>query len=86
MLAEYSTNDNPLNQVVVWDKIIERQSDALLHEDNVFVKYALIDQTTMQRNSSVSLRLVWDHMPLTGRLFMESDSSGAYFQLPGVYK
>lgn len=33
-----------LNQVIIWDKIIESPSDALIKETNEFVKYALIDQ------------------------------------------
>jgi hypothetical protein len=33
-----------LNQVVIWDKIIETKKDAKLTHMNEFVKYALIDQ------------------------------------------
>ena len=34
----------PLNQVIIWDKIITAKKDAKLKLTNEFVKYALIDQ------------------------------------------
>lgn len=34
----------PLNQVIIWDKIITSKDAALIKETNEFVKYALIDQ------------------------------------------
>ena len=34
----------PLNQVIIWDKIIKSPNEAFLRETNEFVKYALIDQ------------------------------------------
>lgn len=55
-----------LNQVVIWDKFIEFKKDAKLALSNEFVKYALIDQGYELRGKEVSLRLVWDHMPITG--------------------
>ena len=72
-------------QVIIWDSIIEWPEHAQLLQENIFVKYALIDQVAELRNTSVSLRLVWDHMPLTGRLFMRT-SQTSNFTLPGKYK
>lgn len=34
----------PLNQVIIWDKIVTSKEGAWLKETNEFVKYALIDQ------------------------------------------
>ena len=34
----------PLNQVIIWDKIVKSPKEAHLKEINEFVKYALIDQ------------------------------------------
>jgi hypothetical protein len=34
----------PLNQVIIWDKIIQSPNEARLKLTNEFVKYALIDQ------------------------------------------
>ena len=44
VVAEYESEANPLNQVIIWDKIITAKKDAKLRLNNEFVKYALIDQ------------------------------------------
>jgi len=85
VVAEYKSKTNPLNQVVVWDKVIERKEDAKIHLNKATVEYGLTDQGTELRNTTVNLRLVWDHMPLTGRLFMEGHSASS-FKLPGRYQ
>jgi len=40
----YSTLPQPLNQVIIWDKIVTTKDTAWLKMENEFVKYALIDQ------------------------------------------
>ncbi|CAM9509838.1 unnamed protein product [Chrysoparadoxa australica] len=85
VVAEYASETNPVNQVILWDKIIQRPEDAHLKNKNVFIKYGLIDQGQELRNNSVTLKMYWDHMPLTGRLFVDSDSKEP-FVLPGEYK
>ncbi|KAH8064441.1 hypothetical protein JL722_1313 [Aureococcus anophagefferens] len=84
VLAEYYTESNVLNQVILWDKIVTSEEEARLDERNVYVKYALIDQTNELRNTSVNYLLVWDHMPVTGRLFMERET-GSTSMLPKEY-
>uniref|UniRef100_A0A7S2SN40 Signal peptidase complex subunit 3 n=1 Tax=Rhizochromulina marina TaxID=1034831 RepID=A0A7S2SN40_9STRA len=84
VVAEYRTKTNPLNQVVLWDRIIERAEDAVIAEDVAQMEYGLIDYGTELRNTTVNLRLVWDHMPITGRLFMDSLPTSS-FKLPGQY-
>jgi hypothetical protein len=37
------------------------------------------------RNKTVSLRLMWDHMPITGRLY-NGDERMSPFTLPSKYK
>ncbi len=105
----------PLNQVIIWDKIVTSKDTAWLQEKNEFVKYALIDQGQelrsaicmccmavlcgsyqlefigppfsdyAYRNKTVSLRLMWDHMPVTGRLY-NGDERKSSFTLPSKYK
>lgn len=43
LTAEYKTNDNELNQVVLWDKIILRGENALLDYKNMNTKYYFWD-------------------------------------------
>ncbi len=44
VVAEYKSEENVLNQVIVWDKIISSVETANLRESNEHVKYALVDQ------------------------------------------
>lgn len=85
VVAEYESKANPLNQVIIWDKIVKSPAEAVLNYPNEFVKYALIDQGAELRNKTVTLKLMFDHMPLTGRLYngVEGEST---FTLPGKYQ
>jgi|EP00970_Alexandrium_tamarense_P019792 signal peptidase complex subunit 3 len=90
VVATYKTDTNPKNQVVLWDRIIEASSPAsskILKEDNVFVKYGLIDQGNELRGKEVELSLMWDHMPLTGTLYMgqQAEGTASKFTLPAEY-
>ena len=73
------------------DKIIENiDSDAGKHiqEENVFVKYALVDQGNELRGKDVTLKLMWDHMPITGFVYMDEQvkDTTTTFELPVEYK
>lgn len=86
VVAEYASEECPYNQVVVWDQIIKSSGEADLHDDNVFSKYALVDHGMGLRGTNVTLKLYWDHMPLTGSLFINSGSSArSSFVLPKKY-
>eukprot|EP00640_Fibrocapsa_japonica_P006167 CAMPEP_0113937606 /NCGR_PEP_ID=MMETSP1339-20121228/4194_1 /TAXON_ID=94617 /ORGANISM="Fibrocapsa japonica" /LENGTH=124 /DNA_ID=CAMNT_0000940441 /DNA_START=241 /DNA_END=615 /DNA_ORIENTATION=+ /assembly_acc=CAM_ASM_000762 len=88
VVAEYATKTNPFNQVILWDKIVQSPEEARIKEPKVFVKYALIDQGPELRSNNVTLKLYWDHMPLTGRLYMHDsigDAKANEFQLPDEY-
>lgn len=90
VVASYQTDRNPNNEIVLWDKIVEATDgpDAkIITQDNIFVKYALLDQGDELRGKEIELKLMWDHMPLTGALFMgEQDSSLTRFTLPIDYR
>jgi len=91
VVAEYKTDKNPKNQIVLWDKIVEAtspQEAKIIKQDNIFVKYALVDQGRDLRGEDVKLQLMWDHMPLTGNLYMgEQDySKTSSFTLPYEYR
>ncbi len=88
-----------LNQVIVWDKIIPSVKAAKLLESNEHVKYSLVDaeadlrctyslQAFMSniifRGKSITLRLMWDHMPITGRLYTGTDGNST-FTFPKKY-
>jgi signal peptidase complex subunit 3 len=58
----------------------------VIKEDNIIVKYALVDQGAELRGKEVELKLMWDHMPLTGGLFMAESTNTSKFTLPVEYK
>ncbi|KAK3240214.1 hypothetical protein CYMTET_49935 [Cymbomonas tetramitiformis] len=68
LAAEYSTPQNQLNQVSLWDRIIEHEDDAVLKLPYVRNKYKLIDQGRNLRGKAVNLTLSWNIMPVSGRL------------------
>jgi len=91
VVAEYATETNPRNQIILWDKIVEATDpdDAkVLKQDNIFVKYALVDQADELRGKDVQLQLHWDHMPLTGSLHQDSQGreTMSTFTLPEEYQ
>lgn len=76
---------------MIWDKIIEAvddDKDKIIDQDNVFVKYALVDQGDELRGKDVTLQLMWDHMPITGLLYMgeQSTKETTQFSLPAEYQ
>lgn len=82
--AEYTSTSNVRNQMVLWDRIITRRKDARLKLKNERSEYFLSDQHDELRDAEVRLTLLWDIMPLTGRLFMH-ELNGTTFQMPTVY-
>lgn len=86
-MAEYETSGRK-NHVVLWDKIVEAGDEKVIDEENVFVKYALVDKGDALRGTDVKLQLQWDHMPITGLLFMDGQPMEATssFTLPFEYK
>mmetsp|Transcript_37057 Transcript_37057/g.44799 ORF Transcript_37057/g.44799 Transcript_37057/m.44799 type:complete len:191 (-) Transcript_37057:499-1071(-) len=68
LAAEYTAENNKLNQVSLWDRIIENQEDAVLNLPYVRNKYKLIDQGHNLRGRELNLTLFWNIMPFTGRL------------------
>lgn len=89
VVATYETKRNPVNQVVLWDKIVEAvdgPENMVFTKDNIYCKYALIDQRGGGlRGKDVTLSLVWDHMPLTGSIHMDKSVYNSTFTLPESY-
>ena len=91
VVASYKSDKNSLNHVVLWDKIVENTDPAeakIIKQDNIVVKYALVDQGNDLRGRDVELQLMWDHMPVTGTLYMgqQDKDTTTSFTLPYDYK
>ena len=88
MVAIYETAGRT-NEVVLWDKIVEADDKKHLKETNTFVKYALVDKRGgVLQGKDVTLQLQWDHMPITGLLFLDKQpmDTASHFVLPTEYK
>lgn len=68
VVAEYSTEKNEVNQVVIWDVIIQTKEQAHIQRKNENVEYALVDQGEGLKNNNVTFRFGWDVTPITGLL------------------
>jgi signal peptidase complex subunit 3 len=91
VVASYETPSKTINDVVIWDKIIENidtSENKHIRQENVFVKYALVDQGNELRGKDVTLKLMWDHMPITGFVYMDEQDKATTttFELPVEYE
>lgn len=85
LVAEYKTDDDRLHEVVIWDRIVMSKEKMILKETNEFVKYPLVARGPDLRGRDVTLKLKWDHMPITGNVYFESNGNST-FSLPSKYK
>jgi signal peptidase complex subunit 3 len=86
--AEYETEANTLNQVVVWDQIISHPSQAWIRSSSVANKYSLTDQGYGLRANNVTLALNWNTVPSTGLLLLHhghEKSQMHTFDVPDSY-
>ncbi|CAO1294546.1 unnamed protein product [Diamesa tonsa] len=69
LTAEYQTENNELNQVVLWDKIILRGENAMLDFKNMNTKYYFWDDGNgLRGHKNVTLTLSWNIIPNAGLL------------------
>eukprot|EP01026_Neomeris_dumetosa_P001207 TRINITY_DN1029_c0_g1_i1.p2 TRINITY_DN1029_c0_g1~~TRINITY_DN1029_c0_g1_i1.p2 ORF type:complete len:173 (-),score=10.36 TRINITY_DN1029_c0_g1_i1:263-781(-) len=71
--AEYETDLNRLNQIVLWDRIITYK-DAAYVKSKVRQKYHFEDQGANLRGKEFNLTLVWNVMPKVGLLFEQKET------------
>merc|ERR1712224_1067568 len=87
LVAEYSTPDNVLNEVVVDDFIIVNKSSAHIEKDPGYTKYPISDKGYALRGNNITFKLYWDVMPITGFLHLDHvPAMDGVFQLPKEYR
>ncbi|CAI9284481.1 hypothetical protein Lser_V15G22326 [Lactuca serriola] len=84
LAAEYGTPKNAMNQVSLWDGIIQLKEDAKF-STKVKNKYRFIDQGSNLRGRDINLTLHWHIMPKTGKMFADKLVVTG-FQLPHSYR
>lgn len=57
-----------LNEVVLWDVIVQSKEQALISRRNEAIEYLLVDQGQGLRDNDVTFRIEWDRTPITGLL------------------
>jgi signal peptidase complex subunit 3 len=87
LIACYSTNEFQLNEMIVWDKIIDRREDAIVYYPRLYNKYPLIDFENGLRNRTVTFKLNWSITPFAGRVVMCYSNSNHWinYTLPEEY-
>ncbi|XP_019438924.1 PREDICTED: signal peptidase complex subunit 3B-like [Lupinus angustifolius] len=84
LAAEYETKKNALNQISLWDGIIQSKEHAKFwtHTSN---KYRFIDQGSNLRGKKFNLTMHWHVMPKTGKMLADKIVIPGY-RLPEEYR
>ncbi|XP_060692606.1 signal peptidase complex subunit 3-like [Hemiscyllium ocellatum] len=86
LTAEYATAKNKLNQVILWDKILQRGENTRLNLQNMSPKYLLLDDGNGLIGNNVSLSLSWNIVPNAGILYLIPASGHKVIPLPEKYE
>ncbi|NXE24516.1 SPCS3 peptidase, partial [Ardeotis kori] len=85
--AEYSTKNNALNQVVLWDKIVLRGDNPRLFLKDMKSKYFFFDDGNgLKGNRNVTLTLSWNVVPNAGILPLVTGSGHVSVPFPDSYE
>jgi len=86
LVAEYSTPSNPVNQVVLWDKIILRGESPVIDVSSANPKYYFWDDGNgLLGNENVTLVLRWNVIPNAGYLPLVQASGSTTVKFPSSY-
>ncbi|KAL6068420.1 Signal peptidase complex subunit 3 [Balamuthia mandrillaris] len=84
LTAEYKSAKNEVNQIVLWDRIIQTKEDSLLHLQKERIEYPLVDQGHHLLGNEVRFYFSWDITPITG--ILQKASKGEHLlTLPSDY-
>ncbi|KAB0398284.1 hypothetical protein E2I00_001793 [Balaenoptera physalus] len=85
--TEYSTKNNALNQVVLWDKIVLRGDNPKLLLKDMKTKYFFFDDGNgLKGNRNVTLTLSWNVVPNAGILPLVTGSGHVSVPFPDTYE
>lgn len=81
LTCEYKNPDFPVNQLIVWDRIIKSRDAALLELGNANPKYWLVDIQDKLNSQKVNYSLHWNIVPYVG-IFLWGVSGSVPVKLP----
>ncbi|CAB4394712.1 signal peptidase 22 kDa subunit [Rhizophagus irregularis] len=82
VVAEYETKSHELNQVVLWDSIIQSKEDAHIKEDKVRNENEFVDITPKFGEVKANYSIYWDLMPYVGYLMSGKIEPNQSFSFP----
>ncbi|XP_031843448.1 signal peptidase complex subunit Spase22-23 [Nomia melanderi] len=86
LTAEYQTENNDFNQVILWDKIVLRGDKAALEFKTMNTKYYFWDDGNgLRGNKNVTLTLSWNIIPNAGLLPGVNAYGSHTFAFPSAY-
>jgi len=85
LVAEYESEDNVLNQSVLWDKIVMRGDKVKIDLNRASPKYFFFDDKNNMRSNTVKLSLHWNVVPNAGLLPNRVGSGSVPVKLPQSY-
>ncbi|KAL4001879.1 Signal peptidase subunit family protein [Acanthocheilonema viteae] len=86
LVAEYSTPKTPLNQIVLWDKVLRRGEWSKVHEENITPKYYFMDDgMNLLNHKNVTLVLRWNVVPNVGYLATAQGEGQYRVEFPSNY-
>lgn len=86
LTAEYQTSKNEVNQVVLWDKIIQRGDNAVLDYQSMNTKYYFWDDGNgLRANNNITLTLAYNVIPNAGTLPKIRGDGTHRFEFPDEY-
>lgn len=86
LLAEYSTEKNVKNQIVLWDKIMKREDSQHLSLNNMGLKYYFKDNGAgLIGNDNVTFTLHWNVVPNAGQLSLWPGKNSIALKMPTQY-
>ncbi|NXY42644.1 SPCS3 peptidase, partial [Ceuthmochares aereus] len=85
--VEYSTKNNALNQVVLWDKVILRGDNPRLYLKDMKSKYLFFDDGNgLKGNKNITFTLSWNVIPNAGILPLVTGSGHVSVPFPDTYE
>ncbi|GMT32411.1 hypothetical protein PFISCL1PPCAC_23708 [Pristionchus fissidentatus] len=86
LVAEYATEKNPVNQVVIWDRILHRNNRVVIDERIVTPKYHLMDDGNhLQGHKNITFVLRYNVVPNAGYLRLAQAEGQIQVAMPDTY-
>jgi signal peptidase complex subunit 3 len=84
VVVNYETEVHKVNQVVIWDRIIQQKEDAVLKLEKELAEYPVVDKGFNLRGIKANATVYWDMSPVAG-FILRGSKGEANFKFPEKY-